>query len=151
MKVILLQNVKNVGQVNQVVDVAAGFARNFLLRQGLAKIADQAAVADLQRHQAAHKAKIKAEAERARGLAGKVLKLTLEMTAPGTATGTLYAALKESAILAKLRKSVSNLLPAARLVDYRPIKTAGEYEVKLELTEGIQTKIQVKLKTDADQ
>lgn len=149
MKVILLQNIKSLGQANDVVEVADGFARNFLLRRNLAKAADAAALSDLQRQKASREAKSKAEAEKARGLAGKIEKLELEITPHGTAAGTLYAGLKESAILARLRKSVSNLSETARLLDYQPIKSLGDHEVLIELAPGVRAPLKLRVTTNA--
>ena len=60
MKVILLQDVKKQGKKGQLIEVSEGYGRNFLIKNGLAKLADNAAVNQLN---AENKAKARLEAE----------------------------------------------------------------------------------------
>lgn len=149
MRVILLQNVKNIGQANKVVEVADGFARNFLLRRNLAKIADSAGISALERERQEREIRARVALERSRALVGKIESLNLQVSLPGSSAGGLYAALKESEILARVRKSVPGLPPDAGLVDYAPIKSAGAHELELQMAEKVRASLKLTVSTDA--
>lgn len=149
MKVILLHSVKKIGNRGDVVEVSDGYARNFLLKNNLGRFADAAALAGVSRAKQADAARAAAIEKTAHRLVERIRKLELPITAPGTASGTLYAGLKESEILARLRKSVSDLPEGARLIQYEPLKAAGEYEAKLELAPGVESTLKLKISADA--
>lgn len=148
MRVILLQNLKGVGQSGQVVEAADGFARNFLLPRGLAKAASAASLADLEAKRLAEKAHENKAVKHGRALQKKLSVLSVEFVLPGSSGGTLYAGLKEFDILAKLREMVPELPDGARLVDYEALKQAGEYEAAAELAPGIAAKFKLNIMTD---
>ena len=149
MKVILLKNVKNVGQQGEVVEVSEGHARNFLIPQAVAKIADFKALHALQGQQQAALTRAKVLEKRATGLLGHLASRQFQFEAPGNAAGTLYSGLKESEILSKIKARVPELPETARLVDYEPLKLAGECELKIELMPGMQSKIRLNIKIRA--
>lgn len=72
MKVILLKDVKGSGKAGAVVEVSDGFARNFLIPRGLAKLADKGALSDLRNKEEARLHKIEIEKNEARTLAEKL-------------------------------------------------------------------------------
>ena len=65
MKVVLKQDVKGTGKKGELVEVADGYARNFLLKRGLAIPADAGAMNELKNAEAAREYKIKTETENA--------------------------------------------------------------------------------------
>ena len=72
MKVILRENVKNLGMAGDIVEVKTGYARNFLLPQGMAEIATAGAVKNWQLGAERRAKKIEAELKEARAIAEKL-------------------------------------------------------------------------------
>ena len=90
MKVILKENVANLGYKDDVVEVKSGYGRNYLIPQGLAIIASDAAMKELKENlkQRAHKiAKLLADAEAA---AAAIEGVKLTIAAKTSATGTIF-------------------------------------------------------------
>lgn len=149
MKVILLKNVKNVGQANDIVDATDGYARNFLLARGLAKIADPSSLVALNVKRQAEETREKKLVKYGQELRKKLESMSLQFEKPGSPAGTLYAGLKEFDILAKLREMVAELPEDVRLVDYEALKQAGEYEVTIKLSPAVSAKFKLSIKANA--
>lgn len=64
MKVILLKDVKGSGKAGEMIEVASGYANNFLIKRGLAKPADAQAVSEFKNKAASEKHKLEAEIQR---------------------------------------------------------------------------------------
>ena len=142
MKVILLQDVKGQGKKGEVVDVNEGYARNFLVKKGLAEIATASKLNDISMKKSAadfHKAEeVKATRELAKTLQGQSFVVKIKAGVNGKVFGSVTAA------------NVSDSLAAAgysvdkkKIVVDSPIKTLGTYEIELKLMEGISAKINI--------
>ena len=103
MKVILLQDVKGKGKKGQMIDVAEGYARNFLLPQKLAIIATADAM-NTMNLQAKAKAKADAEAKAAaQAIAEKLKSCQVKIAAKGGNGGKLFGAVTGKEISAALK------------------------------------------------
>lgn len=137
MKVILLKDVRGLGRASEIISAAEGYARNFLLPRGLARLADEEAVRQLQ-EQKAEEQKQKTAAKALAGRLSQILEKTdLEFAARADETGRLYAGLKQAEILAMIKSGVGDLPGGARLVDYSPIKRVGPHPIKIFLGQGL--------------
>ncbi|MDE6578397.1 MAG: 50S ribosomal protein L9 [Muribaculaceae bacterium] len=126
MKVILLENVADLGYKDDVVEVKDGYGRNYLIPQGKAIIASSAALKRLaeDQKQRAHKiAKIKADAEAA-AAALEGVKLTIG--AKTSSTGTVFGSVNALQIAEALEKLGHNV---DRKIIYikEPVKEVGTY------------------------
>lgn len=141
MRVIFLQKVPGVGNVDEVKNVADGYARNFLFPQHLAVQASAHAVSTVN----AHKNKLAKEAENdlrdQQSLADKINGLALEIQDKAAASGLLYAAISPQRIVNELAKL--GLTVSRQQVVMMPIKSAGEYEVVVRLRHGLEASITV--------
>ena len=144
MKVILLQDVKGQGKKGEVVDVNEGYARNFLVKKGLAEIATAAKLNDISMKKSAadfHKAEeIKATKELAKTLNGQKFDVKIKAGQNGKVFGSVTSA------------NISDSLAAAgyavdkkKIVVQNPIKNLGTYEIELKLMEGIGCKINIEV------
>ncbi|MEK7610563.1 MAG: 50S ribosomal protein L9 [Patescibacteria group bacterium] len=141
MKVILRRDVAKIGRRGEVKNVKDGFARNFLLRQGLAW---EATEENLQRWEGAHRedeisqakfiTKFKHDLEL---LQGKVL----EIKTRTNAQGHLFSGLKATDLAAALAESFNIKWSAEHFDLPRPIKTVGEHEVALRPEGKLQVKV----------
>lgn len=128
MKVVLLKDVKGTGKKGEVKEVADGFAKNFLLKNGSAKIADNSALSETKIQKDAQNFHKQQEIARAKELAktieGKVVKLKIKCGANGKTFGSITS--KE--IADELQK-LSITLDKKKIDLKDSIKTAGEYKV----------------------
>lgn len=130
MKVILLKDVRGCGQANTIVEVAQGYAANFLLPHKYAIAATDDKVKEMEGKKAQHEA-AKAEAEeqlskKVKSLEGK----SVTITARATEKGGLFKALGAADISKAIRAEHSLEIPEAS-IDADPIKTVGEHKVRL--------------------
>lgn len=147
MKIILLQDVKGQGKKGEVLDVNEGYARNFLIKKGLAEVATAAKLNDISMKKSAadfHKAEeVKATKELAKEINGKSFTVKIKAGQNGKVFGSVTSA------------NVSDSLAAAgyqvdkkKVVLAQPIKNTGTYEVELKLMEGISAKIKVTVEAE---
>ena len=133
MKVILQQDVRGKGKKGQMIEVAEGYARNFLLPKNLAVLATADAM-NTMKLQAKAKAKADAEAKAAaQELAGKLKGCQVKIAAKGGAGGKLFGAVTAKEISGQLKAQHDMELDSKKLVLAEPIKTFGSFEVKAKL------------------
>ncbi len=140
MKVILLKDIKGTGKKDQIIEASDGYARNFLFPKGLAKEANAANVNAIENAQKAQKHREnveKAEAEeKARKLAGKVLRVT----ARGAEGGRLYGSVTSQELAEALDKQYGVKVEKRR-IESANIRNAGEYKVSVWLYAGIKVEM----------
>ena len=133
MKVILTKDVRGKGKKGQLIDVAEGYARNFLLPKEAAVIATPDAV-NTMKLQAKAKAKADAEAKAAAMEIAKQLKeAQVKIHAKGGNGGKLFGAVTGKEISAALKEQFGMEIDSKKLVLSEPIKSFGGYEVKAKL------------------
>ena len=133
MKVILQQDVRGQGKKGQMVEVAEGYARNFLLPRKLAIPATADAINTMNLKEKARKAeeqRLKAEAEE---IAGKLKECQVKLTAKAGSNGKLFGAVTTKEISDGLKEQHQLDIPKQKLVLEEPIKAFGNYEVKARL------------------
>lgn len=142
MKLILLQDVEDLGLAGEEVHVAPGYARNFLLPRKLASVATTAALRQL----AAHKEKIeeqrKAELEAAQGIAAKLQALAVELHLQASDDGHLFGSVTDRMIadaIAALGVTVSH----QRIHLDSQIRSCGEYVVAVKLHQKVIVDVKV--------
>jgi large subunit ribosomal protein L9 len=133
MKVILRQDVDKVGLRGEVVDVARGFARNYLLPRRLAEPATPARVAEIERV-AAHRARHEASSfEQAQEVAATLGQTELRFEVKAGPTGVLFGSVTPTDIADQLW-SARRVRVDRRKIDLpEPIKRIGRYEIPIEV------------------
>ena len=133
MKVILKADVRGKGKKGQMIEVAEGYARNFLMPKGLAVLATADAVNTMRLQE---KAKAKADAEAkaaATEIAEKLKGLQVKVPSKGGEGGKLFGAVTGREIAAALKEQHGVDIDSKKLVLDEPIKSFGSYEVKAKL------------------
>ena len=133
MKVILKAYVKGKGKKGQMIEVAEGYARNFLMPKGLAVPATADAVNTMRLQE---KAKAKADAEAkaaATEIAEKLKGMQVKVPSKGGEGGKLFGAVTGREIAAALKEQHGVDIDSKKLVLDEPIKSFGSYEVKAKL------------------
>ncbi len=142
MKVILLQDVKGQGKKGEVVDVNEGYARNFLVKKGLAEIATASKLNDINQKKASadfHKAEeVKATRALASEINGKNFTVKIKAGQGGKVFGSVTGA-----NIADALKGAGYDVDKKKIILAQPIKNVGTYDVDLKLLEGVSAKIKV--------
>lgn len=133
MKVILQKDIRGKGKKGQMIEVAEGYARNFLLPRGEAVPATTDAM-NTMRLQEKAKAKANAEAKAAAEAISEQLKgVLVKIPSKGGEGGKLFGSVTTKEIAAALKEQFGLELDSKRLVLPEPIKTFGQYQVKAKL------------------
>lgn len=142
MKVILLQDVKGQGKKDEVLEVNEGFARNFLIKKGLAEAATPTKINELNQKKAAasyHKQEeFKAMQALAAEIKGKQFTVNIKVGKEGKVFGSVT-----SQDIAQSLKNAGYEVDKKKIVLPTGFKTVGDYDVDVKLTEGVATKIKV--------
>ena len=144
MEVILLSDVDHVGLRGDVVSVARGYARNYLLPRRLAEEATPARVAELQKRdalRARHEAKTADQAQEiAEALAGTVLRFEVK----AGPTGSLFGSVTPTDIADEIW-STKKIRVDRRKIESDPIKRIGRYEISIGLFEDVRVEVKTEV------
>lgn len=142
MQIILLQDVKGQGKKGELIEVNEGYARNFLIKKGLAEAATPAKINELKQKNAAadyhKKEEIKAMQALAAEIKGKTFPVTIKVGQGGKVFGSVTGANVADSI-----KAAGYDIDKKKIQLPNPIKAVGDYEVEIRLLEGVSTKIKV--------
>jgi len=145
MKVILKQDVKKVGKKGEVLEVADGYGRNFLIARGLAEEATTGKVRELAEKNKNAKVKddrARAAAEEAKKkIGGKVVVLKSKAGEGGKLFGSVTSADAAEAILAQYGVSADKKEIKAE----EAIKQLGDYKLKVKLYNGVETELTLRV------
>jgi len=148
MKLILREHVDNLGGRGDVVNVARGYARNYLLPKGLAWEATAGNRKQLEQQKRAWIAKDARAAHEAEALAARIAAIELQTARKAGETGTLYGSVTSSDIAALLAQK-GIVVDRRRLVVAEPIKAVGEYELSLRLHAKVQAKVRLRVLSES--
>lgn len=148
MKVILIEKVKALGTIGEIVNVSAGFARNYLYPNKLAILADEKNSNVIKDKQKALAKKIGAEKDAALAQKKKIDGMTIELIKKVGANGRLFGAVTSQDIAKELEKQGVNV--ERRLISVEgTIKSLGTYDVKVKLFQDVTATLQLKVAIDA--
>jgi large subunit ribosomal protein L9 len=149
MQVILLEKVVNLGQLGDVVKVKQGYARNFLIPQGKARRATDAAIkefetrrADLEKAQAARLAAAQAVNEKLNGS-------TVKVSAKAGVDGRLFGSITNFDIAEALVKQGFEVNKGQIRMPLGPLKTVGEHHVSIALHTDVVSEVTVMVTGEA--
>jgi len=142
MKVLLCQDVKRVGWVGDIVEVSTGYARNYLLPQGLAKPATEANIRAIAKEKGRRAKGRKVEVERLEKVAAAVEGAEAVLAAKANEQGVLFGSVGASEIAGNLREQGFEV--ADEYVDLTEnIKHVGTHSVKLEFADDLTAVVSV--------
>jgi large subunit ribosomal protein L9 len=148
MKVILTEKVKALGTIGEIVNVSAGYARNFLFPTKVAILADDKNSNVLKDKQKALAKKISAEKTAAEALKKKLEGITVELIKKVGSNGRLFGAVTSQEIAKELEKA--GVAVERRLLSFDgSIKSLGTYDVKVKLFNDVTATFKLKVAIDA--
>ena len=133
MKVILQQDVKGHGKKGQMVEVAEGYGRNFLLPRKLAVEATAENVNTMKMQDKAKRAREAEERAQAVATAEKLKGCQVKIRAKAGQGGRLFGSITSKEISEELKKQFQLDINKSKIVQSDPIKSFGAYEVKCKL------------------
>lgn len=146
-EVILRAEVEDLGQAGDVVEVAPGYARNYLLPRGLAYLATEANKQRVAQEKKRYEEKLEQERAEALALATKLEGIVLEFRAMAGDEGQLYGSVSVADIADRLEGLGFELDRSQVKLDH-PIKALGEYEVPLRLHPRVTQPIGVRVERE---
>ena len=141
MEVILLSDVDKVGLKGDVVNVARGYARNYLLPRRLAQEATSSRVAELQKREAQRARQEAQTFDQARELADVLASTTLRFDVKAGPTGSLFGSVTPTDIVDELW-TLKKIRVDRRKIGTDPIKRIGRYAVPVELFQDVTVEVQ---------
>lgn len=133
MKVILTQDVPKLGQAGTLQDVANGYARNFLIPQGMATIATRGSIKQVEERQAAEAKRIAKQEEELRGLSDRIQGMRIEIEARVGEQGRLYGSVTGPDIAERLSAALGEEIDRRKIDLDEPIRTVGDHQVTVRL------------------
>lgn len=143
MQIILLEKIGGLGNLGDVVTVKNGYARNFLIPQGKAKRATEAALADFQARRAELEARQAAILADAQARQAKLEGQTVTIAQKAGVDGRLFGSVTNADIAEAIRTTGVEAAKANIRLPNGPLKAVGEYEVEVALRSDAVAQIKV--------
>lgn len=149
MKVIFLKDIKGVGRLYEVKDVRDGYARNYLLPNGLAKVAGEKSLRELEKARALHEKQEEESRVLAYEAAERLSHTTFSVTLKTNKTGSVFGSVSKEMIKDLIASDTARISKddIAVLLD-KPLKTLGEHRVEIDFGRGVKTAIIVSLQRE---
>ncbi len=136
MKVVLTQDVKDLGKKGELVNVADGYGKNFLIPRKLAVIADNAAMSELKNRETAKQYHIAMDKKKASEEAAVLEGKTLRISASAGQNGKLFGSVTTKEIAEKIMQQFSIEVDKKKII-CDDIRSYGQYTCTVKLYQGI--------------
>jgi large subunit ribosomal protein L9 len=147
MKVVLRDDVHGVGKRGDIVDVADGFARNYLLPGGQALRATDGIAAQAASMRRARDLRDAKDREGAEAIARKLVPMVIRIPARAGSEGRLFGSVTTADVVAAVHDQAGVDLDRRRLLTEEPIKTLGVHEVGVRLHSDVEFRLTVEVVT----
>ena len=141
MKVILLQDIKNVGKKDQIIEANDGYARNFLFPKKLAIEANKDNISKLQAKQKSEANKKQAEIDANKELAKKLGKMELTIKAKSGENGKIFGGITSKEVSEELKKQYKIEIDKKKISIKDAIKTLGRYTADIKFGDGVNAEL----------
>ncbi len=148
MKVILLQDIKNVGRKDEIINANDGYARNFLFPKNLAIEATKDNLLKLQAKKDSQKHKKNLEIEEFKKQADKIKGITLEIKVKAGSNGKIFGGVTSKEISEELKKQYKMEIDKKKINLKETIKNIGRFSVDIKFGEGISSKLTIEIKSE---
>tara|TARA_B100000427_G_scaffold307980_1_gene295896 strand:- start:16 stop:474 length:459 start_codon:yes stop_codon:yes gene_type:complete len=145
MKVVLLENLRKLGNIGETINVKRGYARNFLIPQKKALFASEKNLKEVEKIKSDLNKKDQEKKKAAKEIADKLKNKTFEVKKLVTENKELYGSVKPTEISKILKEKVNVELSSSLIQPVKEIKTVGEFKVILNLHSEIESFIKIKV------
>lgn len=143
MKVILLQDIKNVGRKEQIIEANDGYARNYLFPKKLAIEATKDNMLKLQAKKTSEANKKKAEIEANKEIAKKIEKIELTIKAKVGENSKIFGGITSKEIAEELKKQHKFELDRKKITLKDTIKSLGRYTAEIKFGDGVNAELTI--------
>tara|TARA_Y100001970_G_scaffold176114_1_gene214672 strand:- start:9326 stop:9784 length:459 start_codon:yes stop_codon:yes gene_type:complete len=144
MKVILLENVRKVGSIGEIIDVKRGFARNFLISKKKALFASKENIKEVEKIKQELSKKDQDKKKEAKLIDEKIKNKVFEIKKLSTENKELYGSVKPTEISEVLEKNENVKINPSLIQPTKEIKSLGDFDVLINLHPEVQTQIVIK-------
>ena len=137
MKVILLEDVKKLGKKDEIIEVSSGYARNFLIPNKKAIVADNVNLNKLEGKKSKESHIKELSLEHAKEIKKIIEKETLVIKAKKGKDDRLFGTITNSEISKELKKKYDIDIERKKITVENPIKIVGEYIITIKLEQGV--------------
>lgn len=145
MRVILLEDVANLGRAGDVVEVRNGYARNYLIPRGLAQPATEGALKQIEQLRKAMERRRARERGQAESAAAVLKETVVEFRVRAGARNRLYGSITSADIAAAILEKTGIEVDRRNVLLERPLRQLGEYVVPIRLGAGVVGEVTVRV------
>ncbi len=150
MKVILLENVRKVGSIGEIIDVKRGFARNYLISKKKALFASPQNIKEVEKIKQDLSKKDEERKKEAKVINEKIKNKQYEIKKLSTENKELYGSIKPTEISKVLEEKEQVKVNPSLIQPSKEIKSLGDFEVLINLHPEVQTQIVIKAVAQED-
>tara|TARA_B100000941_G_C28465494_1_gene533276 strand:+ start:136 stop:594 length:459 start_codon:yes stop_codon:yes gene_type:complete len=143
MKVILLENIRKIGSIGDIIDVKRGFARNYLISKKKALFASKKNVSEVEKIKKELSKKDIERKKEAKDIVEKIQNKTFDIKKLSTENKELYGSVKPTEISKILQNSENVEINPSVIQPIKEIKTLGKFKVSINLHSEVQTSINI--------
>ena len=145
MKVILLENVRKVGSIGEIIDVKRGFARNYLISQKKALFASKENIKEVEKIKIELNKKDQDRKKEAKSIQEKIQNKNYEIKKLSTENKELYGSVKPTEISKIISEKNKVEIKPSLIQPIKEIKSLGNFKVIINLHPEVQTQIVIKV------
>jgi large subunit ribosomal protein L9 len=145
MKIILRSDVVNVGKKGDVIDVADGFARNYLVPKGLGMLATDGAISQAAAMRRSRDLKDARDRDAAEQVARVLVSTVIRIPAKAGAEGRLFGSVTSTDVAGAVKEQAGVTLDRRRIHLDEPIKALGVHEVPIRLHADVEFRVSVEV------
>jgi len=133
LKILLKQNIDRVGRMGEVVDVAGGYARNFLIPRDLAVGVTRGRIKEIEEQQKVLEVKAARQREQVEELAGKMRSKRIVLKARCSATGKLFGSITNRQLAREIAEQTGEEVDRHKIIVDEHIKSVGNHHASIKL------------------
>ena len=145
MKIILLENIRKIGSIGEIIDVKRGFARNFLISKKKALFASKENIKQVEIKKQELNKKDQEKKKEAKTIQEKIKNKIFEIKKLSTENKELYGSVKPTEISKVIENSEKIKINPSLIQPVKEIKSLGDFKVNINLHSEIQEQIVVKV------
>ena len=147
MKVILLENLKRIGSIGEIIDVKRGFARNFLIANKKALYASKENISQVEKIKSELSKKDNEKKQLAKEISEKVNKKEYKVKKLSTENNELYGSVKPTEISKLIYQTDKVEVKPSMIQPIQEIKSLGKFKVKISLHSEVDAEITINVET----
>ena len=141
MKIILLENIRKIGSIGEVIEVKRGFARNFLIANKKALYASKDNIAEVEKIKGELSKKDNDRKKLAKDISEKVNKKEYKVKKLSTENNELYGSVKPTEISKLIEETDKTVIKPSMIQPIKEIKALGKFKVKINLHSEVDAEI----------